>query len=67
VIFISAASNISHDITTTLNIEWDDPMVKPKLLSLHEKAYDVLKTSQDEDKSTTQVAKEMVDNKLKGL
>jgi hypothetical protein len=42
-------------------------MVKPKLLSLHEKAYDVLKTSQDEDKSTTQVAKEMVDNKLKGL
>ena len=67
VIFISASSNISHDITTTLNIEWNDPMVKPKLLSLHEKAYDILKTSQEQDKSTTQVAKELVDNKLKGL
>lgn len=67
VIFISAASNISHDITTTLNIEWNDPMVKPKLLSLHEKAYDILKTSQEQDKSTTQVAKEIVDKKLKGL
>jgi glutamate dehydrogenase/leucine dehydrogenase len=67
VIFISAASNITHDITTTLDIEWDDPMVKPKLLALHEKAYDILKTSQEEDKPTTQVAKEMVDSKVKGL
>ena len=67
VIFISAASNITHDITATLNIEWNDQMVKPKLLSLHEKAYDVLKTSQEQDKPTTQVAKEMVDKKLKGL
>ena len=42
-------------------------MVKPKLVALHEKAYDILKTSQEEDKPTTKVAKEMVEKKLKGL
>jgi glutamate dehydrogenase/leucine dehydrogenase len=67
VIFISASSNVTHDITTTLDIEWNDPMVKPKLMALHEKAYDILKISQEEDKPTTKVAKEMVEKKLKGL
>jgi len=67
VIFISAASNITHDITATLDVEWSNPMVKPKLMALHEKAYDILKTSQEEDKPTTKVAKEMVEKKLKGL
>ena len=67
VIYISAGHNISHDITTASDIEWSDDMVKPKLEALEDKAFDILSISKKENKPTVQVAKELVETKLKGL
>jgi len=67
VIYISAGHNISHDITIAIDIEWSDDMVKPKLEALEDKAFDILTISKKEDKPTVQVAKELVETKLKDL
>jgi len=67
VVQVRSSYDISHDITTSLNVAWDNPLVKDRLEDLDLRAYEILEQSQEQNKPTNIVAKEIVENKLKGL
>lgn len=67
VVQVSSSYDISHDITTSLKVDWDHPLVKDKLKNIKQRVYDILSLSQAQKKPTNIVAKEIVENKLKDL
>jgi len=67
VIQVRSSYNISHDITSSLDISWDNPLVKYRLENLSLRAYEILEQSREQNKPTNIVAKEIVENKLKDL
>jgi len=67
VIQVRSSYNMSHDITTSLDISWDNPLVKDRLENLVLRTYEILEQSQAQNKPTNIVAKEIVENKLKDL
>jgi len=67
IVQVCSSYNISHDITTSLKIEWDHPLVKEKLENIGLKVYDLLSQSKIQNKPTDVVAKEIVEGKLKNL
>ena len=67
VIQVRSSYNMSHDITTSLDISWDNPLVKDRLEDLGLRTYEILEQSRKQNKPTNIVAKEIVENKLKDL
>jgi hypothetical protein len=58
---------MSHDITSSLDISWDNPLVKDRLEDLGLRTYEILEQSVWQQKPSNIVAKEIVENKLKDL
>ena len=67
VIQVRSSYNMSHDITTSLDVSWDNPLVKDRLEDLGMRTYEILEQSREQNKPTNIVAKEIVENKLKDL
>jgi len=67
VLYVGSSYDISHDVTTDLSLEWSHPLIKPKLEHIGKKVYDVLKLSQETNKPTIEIAKQLVEDKLKNL
>lgn len=67
VLYVGSSYDISHDVTTDLSLEWSHPLIKPKLEHIGKKVYDVLKLSRETNKPTIEIAKQLVEDKLKNL
>lgn len=67
VLYVGSSYDISHDVTTDLSLEWSHQLIKPKLEHIGKKVYDVLKLSRETNKPTIEIAKQLVEDKLKNL
>ena len=67
VIQVRSSYNMSHDITTSLDVSWDNPLLKNRLEDLGIRTYEILEQSREQNKPTNIVAKEIVESKLKDL